>query len=111
MKPPKQITVGPVRYRVLFCEFEIARAERGDADRLYAHHDPRKQQITVDPDQGPDQLADSLLHEVLHACVAVTGLDETLGDREESVVRSLSTCLLQVLRENPRLVGWICDPG
>lgn len=110
MKPPKVIHVGPIRYAVVFAEHAIAVVERGDADRLYAHHDPRKQQITVDPDQGPDQLADSLLHEVLHACVAVTGIDETLGDKEETVVRSLSTCLLDVIRRNPRLVEWLAAP-
>ena len=47
----------------------------------------------------------TVLHEILHACADVVGVDDDKA--EERVVTVLSPALLQVLRDNPRLVEWL----
>lgn len=59
------------------------------------------QWIAVDLDQGPDQLRDSLLHEVLHVCLGMLGKDA------DETVELLSPVLLDTLRGNPALVTWL----
>lgn len=54
-----------------------------------------------------DQVRDTVLHEVLHAIVGLTGLGETLGEDEESVVGRLSIHLLDTLRRNPKLANYL----
>lgn len=47
------------------------------------------------------------LHELLHACISLTGLDYRLNNKEviteEDVVRSISPILLQVIQDNPKI--------
>lgn len=52
--------------------------------------------------------AETLLHEVLHQCLFVTGRDLE-RDLEESIVRPLSMALFGVLRDNPKLVTYLLD--
>lgn len=65
----------------------------------------------MDPNQGPDQLAATLLHEVLHAVWSTVGLSHAnlaeVEDREETVVAALEPLLLDVLRRNPKLVRYL----
>jgi hypothetical protein len=65
--------------------------------------------------QSPSQLRDSLLHEIMHACTAGSGLRakggalawERNGSKEEQVVRVLATALLDALRRNPNLAQFL----
>ena len=53
----------------------------------------------------PRLLADTLLHEIMHAVWHYMGLNEK--HEEESVVNRLSTGLTQVFCDNPSLLKWI----
>jgi hypothetical protein len=96
--PPGRIDVGPYRYRLVV-----------DADRLpdglYGQCDKGHQSIAVHPWQSPRRMRVTVLHEVLHACADVVGVDDDKA--EERVVTVLAPALLAVLRDNPRLVGWL----
>lgn len=57
--------------------------------------------ILVHAGQPPLELADTVIHEVLHAIVDERDLDTVLGDREEPVVRALAHGLTALFRDNP----------
>ena len=60
--------------------------------------------------QGPDQERDTVLHEVLHAAITMTGHEgDFRSSREEAVVYAMSPVLLGVLRGNPHLVSWLTE--
>lgn len=46
-----------------------------------------------------------LMHEVLHACIEVSGLDDE--EAEERVIRALAPTLVDVLQRNPKLVRYL----
>lgn len=58
--------------------------------------------ILVDPEQPPDEMASTVLHEALHAIAAVYRLPEAFT--EESMCRSLEGPLLSLIRDNPQLI-------
>lgn len=66
-----------------------------------------ERRIILDTDMPLDTQRDSLLHEVLHACVyAACGLG--LSDAtEERVVKGLTGPLLSSLRRNPELLAFL----
>lgn len=54
---------------------------------------------------NPIHAADTVIHEVLHGLYGNAGLGPMC--QEEQVVSVLSTGLVQVLRDNPKLVAWL----
>lgn len=64
---------------------------------------------------GPDYVAETLLHEVLHSCLRVAACDPDadaragLDDVEERAVSALSGPLLAALRDNPQLIAFLLD--
>ena len=66
--------------------------------------------IAINKHQAPGFLRDSLFHEVLHACWQDSGLyDPERKEVEERVVSHLSPWILNVLRDNPRLVAFLTE--
>lgn len=59
------------------------------------------QQIHLQPNMSQDKQHEVLLHEILHACYTLAGLDDE--DDEEEVVNRISPFLLQVLKDNDHL--------
>jgi hypothetical protein len=57
--------------------------------------------ILVHAHQTPFELADTVIHELLHAIVDERDLHDVLGDREEPVVRALAHGLTALFRDNP----------
>lgn len=60
--------------------------------------------IRLDSTRPPSLVAQTLLHEVLHAVWVFTPLPTK---REEDVVTALSPILLDVLRRNPEVVAFL----
>jgi hypothetical protein len=112
MKPPKSINIGGYVYSVTVDEAlaNVVALDNGEGRVLGATR-YRHQSIVLDPDQHPQQLRDTLLHEVLHA------LNDTayaLGDPrtpiEEETILRLTPPLLTLLRDNPKLVEFLVEP-
>lgn len=108
-RPPAALRVGFKRFAVVT-----------DDQRAYEHGAhavcfPEAQEIVLRSNRGPDTLANDVLHETLHACFDVALLDsDTLkaaADAEEEAVSRLAPVLLQLLRDNPRLVSYLADRG
>lgn len=58
--------------------------------------------IAVFPEQAPDELADTMVHEVLHAIWHERDLPE---DDEERIVRALAHGLTALLKDHPEFFG------
>lgn len=53
----------------------------------------------------PPEVANTLLHEILHGCYEMGGLKD--NDPEEKVVTVLSNQLCQVIKNNPAIIEFI----
>lgn len=106
---PDKVQIGPMSYSVVCSEMAGAKIknEAKNTDCL-GLHEPKTQRISLDPDQGSDCEADTLLHEVLHAVWMIGGMQEGAASKhEELVVTTLATLLLDTLRRNPKLVAYL----
>lgn len=129
--PPSLVKIGPLFYGVDVIDSLTAKAGDIVANDYIASHaevpgglvhadddvpllgitDPHMQLIQIEgAGAGPTVRANTLLHEVMHACLAMAGITDVLTDEdEERVVRRLSPLLLQALRDNPGLVTYLVD--
>lgn len=97
---PTQLQVGPYVFKVKYLDSDR------DLGELYGECDVRNQTIWLSANQAHDQMADSLLHETLHAIWHCSGLYDGRYT-EEQVIRGIATWLLLVLRENETLVEFL----
>lgn len=100
MTLPKSVRIGYRTYQIKEWSKEDARGAGFDGwcDRT-AHI------IKVRTDPGPIEAANTLLHEILHACW--TNLPGISGDQEEAAVSMLSDNMLQMWRDNPEIIRFI----
>jgi hypothetical protein len=64
--------------------------------------------IRIDTHRPSSVVAETLLHETLHACWNQAGLNEQHdGDAEERAVVALAPLLLDVLQSNPTLIRYL----
>lgn len=101
---PGSVRIGGVRYRVVV-EEELVSEEGVE---LLGQHDYGRLLLRLSLAADPELRPFVLLHEILHACVTVSGGD---SHQEEALVAGLSHVLLQVLRENPDLVRYLLGSG
>lgn len=90
--------------KVWHIKLDPALEDDGELGKTLAH----KCLIVINPNQSPDQLRDTLWHEIFHACAHENGLQADFKDdgtvvTEEMMVRRMSTSSLAFLRENPKL--------
>ena len=92
MKIPKKIKVGGHVYRVIYpCDFAENKNLRGQ-------HDGDTKEIRISDDGPESVIAETLLHEILHAVDSVTGY-KLFEDNERAIV-GIGEALFQVLRDN-----------
>lgn len=96
MRLPDEVIVGPHRYRVELIPDGIL--EGAGADGLCQ---PRRLMLALDGGQPDTQLVDCLMHELVHALLAVVKLDD---DLEESIALTLGPGLVMLIRDNPELI-------
>jgi len=109
MRPPSKVQVGPLSYDVVLVATDhpavsdcAGRTERG------------AQNIWIDRQTGPDQLRETVLHEVLHTVWGLAGLQMDIDDvgedsQGEKIINRVTPLLLDVLRRNPRLVAYLTE--
>ena len=102
MTLPTHVQVGPIRYSLAVDQAAIDHTGSGKAGNT--NHP--LQTILLSSEQGPDQEADTVLHEVLHACLHQSD-GELSVEQEERLVLSLAPLLLDTLRRNPELVAYL----
>jgi len=101
------VSVGPIRYDVVYDEAAIDKQGREDRDVLSGFTDLLKQRILIRPGMGADRTAEIVLHEVLHAAADLGHLFGEDGAAEEDAVRRLAPILLDIMRRNPVLVDYL----
>lgn len=107
-KLPASIQIGPYLVTVTRGQAAIDRQSITSGSRLAGHFDPEAQRITLDPALGPDMLAETLLHEVMHGVSEAVGKPlGTDGEDEERMIRALAPVLLDTLRRNPSLAAFL----
>lgn len=97
----KKIKIGPVDYAIKMLPKDTT-DQYGAC--VYDH-----QIIYLSPNQLHQGASDTLLHEVLHAIWHEAGIEHNEIIVEETVVRTLSTWLRIIFRDNPALVKFIVD--
>lgn len=106
---PTTIRIGPFQYTVRWEAVIYDCDDEGVEDRtlptLSARVEHVRLLIRIDKTMHVVVQRKSLLHEVIHACNWITGHQD--AHNEEEWVRSLAFPLLDVLRDNPRLVAWL----
>lgn len=110
-RPPARVQVGPYRLDVAVSNRRLAEhsVHRGDRpDALDGGCDLSGGRILIRERLGRDAFADTLLHEVLHACLAITGCSLDV-DAEEQVVLPLAPLLFDTLRRNPDLAAYLLN--
>ncbi len=96
----RKLRVGPYTYDVCFVP------DREKMDGSVGLTKPDQQLVYVWTGAHPDQVRDTLLHEVLHVVFETFSIS---GDSEESFVRPMATGLLHVMKANPWLVDMILE--
>ena len=99
-KSPLTIKIGAIDYDVFLVD---------DMDEDYGYCVPHLQQIVLSKNQSHQSVSDTLLHEVLHAIWHESGLFDIKRPSEEQIVRTFSTWLCIVYRDNPKLLEIIKD--
>jgi hypothetical protein len=113
VKPPKSLKIGPYTYRVTTKKADLDRQGVRDQGSNAGYSQVSSQVIAVrtttaagDEKVGRDYAASTLLHEVLHQCLAVAGFRMD-SEAEENVILAMETPLLQTLRDNPELLAYL----
>ena len=80
----------------------------------YGQYLPRESKIEIQPDLTNVDEANTLIHEILHACTWVSSLNQTgppldATKDEELVVNSLANNLVQVFIDNKWLLPYLTD--
>ena len=63
--------------------------------------------IHIDTSISTMQIAETLIHEINHAIYYIYSLDDS--DQEERVVSMFATAWMQIYRDNPHFLVFICD--
>ena len=100
MTLPTHIKVGPFDFAVLPISQDLGRRlrEDGDFDGDCIH---------VTKGQRGPALADTVLHELLHAVFATFCLKDE--DDEERIVSAMATGIVGILRDNPKFGKWLAS--
>jgi hypothetical protein len=106
---PTQVVCGPYRYTVSF-----------DGETCYDYNYSgvalfRSKRIKLDPRMSDTELPQTFLHEVLHAlgnAFEIVAWERHTTDANQQItdkIDLMASALLQFLRANPLVVGWLVE--
>jgi len=98
----------PVSVRVMHLVFDIKFVEKTlaiNAAEMYGWCDASNLTIHLCQGLRPALLADTAIHELLHAIHFTAGMDDELDD--ETMAKQLSGPLVCVMRDNPEFFDWL----
>jgi hypothetical protein len=109
---PSHLRIGHLTYKVTSAEGYVQTPNKPTED-LNGWSFDYSQRIEISTGGGPDNTRTTVLHEILHQCLRVTGCDPdadakaSLEDIEERAVTAMAGPLLATLRDNPELVDYL----
>lgn len=102
----------PAAVKIGWKDFNIVPWNRVDASSCSRYGECRHMQGEIRIDEtaleggyGPRKAANTLLHEIMHACFAQSTLEK--GDDEERIVTCLSNMLSGAMRDSPDVFEWL----
>ena len=95
----------PDKIRILSTVYKIQWVSRGVAQGACGWHDGSTNTIGIREEAHPSEIADTFLHEVLHALWRMLALGNEA--RNEGVCTVLATGLATVWNENPDVFEWL----
>lgn len=101
---PKSVRIGCYVFRI-----EVADAEDQEADGTFGHMNPISQKIRLRPGMNAQNLANTFMHEVLHAIHwfhGLMGADPTAIDVEEEYTTKGANGLCAFWQDNPKASAW-----
>lgn len=112
--PPKKVQVGPFNLDVQFVDNVAEKITETDEPAvagapIFGALVLKDQAIYLSDKQKGDTLADTLLHEVMHAVWAVVGGWAYTEADEERIVSMLTGTLLDTFRRNKELTKFLFD--
>lgn len=110
---PREILFGHVRYTVHVDISEVDLEQPADGQRMgQTEHHFRRIWVNAEEGLSLEQIQNTLLHEVLHCCVNISGLwsNGRPNEVEEQYVNAMTTPLHGVLLNNPELLSWLTKP-
>lgn len=99
MLPPSTLRVGPHTYQVVL----VPNGVMIDAERR-GHTMATRLVIAIEPDMPASMVADTLIHEAVHAILRSIVLEDTV---EEQVALLMGPAVLALLRDNPELLTYL----
>tara|TARA_R100000655_G_scaffold72318_1_gene110819 strand:- start:986 stop:1393 length:408 start_codon:yes stop_codon:yes gene_type:complete len=104
---PTQVKVG---YRTIQIKYVTPDFITDDMTESYGEYRPREGVIYIQDALVPQERCNTTWHEILHAVVYISGLNQANGplkedDAEELVVNQISNSMMGVYRDNP----WLLD--
>jgi hypothetical protein len=107
VKPPDKIKVGYKTLRVVPTK-DFRNPELPDQLGEFSRE---ANLIKYRPVLSADENANTLLHEVLHACFYVYGLSVPFADdkQEELIVNTLTNALVAVFKDNPKFATYLME--
>lgn len=114
VKRPESIKLGSHTWTIEFDEHELVRTSRLDGTDKHGICLHSEHRIIIEDRRPLTAMQETLVHEILHACVwtgrilfVIADCKEEDDSVEERVVASLSGILLDALKENPEVFAWI----
>lgn len=111
--PPRRVQVGPYRL-ALIVDTKRLDEEAVECGKRRGEFAGRTNvadgTIYLRDDLAPDYAAETLLHELMHACFVTVG-DPLNDEAEEQACSALAATLLDTLRRQPRLLAYLIDPA
>lgn len=105
LKIPKKIKIGYLTHKVVYGHIKSSKKEDYRLGETHSY----KGIIKIAPANKTVE-KETLLHEILHAALAVSGQTQFLTAKEEErIVSSLSPYIFQILRDNPILVSYLTE--
>ena len=97
---PKEVRVG-----YLFFKIEVRDNEDHEAEGTFGHMNVISQKIRIKPDMNPQNLANTFIHEVMHAINMNMGVLGKEGD-EEMFVEMMANGICMFWQDNPEACEW-----
>jgi hypothetical protein len=96
---PTQLKFGCFTYKI-----EVMSANDAELDRVYGDTNHLSRKIRFRPAMEAQELADTFIHEALHAMCRFHDLNDE--DDEETYVTRLAHALCAFWRDNPKAADW-----
>ena len=106
----KLLKLLPKKIKISFADVDIETSDDTKfAEENFGEYDSRNNRITISSNSMDRDIANTLLHEIVHASVWYGGLKDdgaALEDdkHEEHVVNVLTNQLCQIFRDNPKIL-------